>query len=128
HIPGAGVTVRATYFNQRFRDLIDYNGSDSVRYNYVNVPGADARGLEVASEAGLGGVIRITAGYTFLDTRVTRGGADTGSTALFLTGQPLLRRPWHSATLGLSSRLGGRGSVSVARSEEHTSELQLVAY
>ena len=112
HVPGTAVTLRATYFNQRFRDLIDYNGSDSVKYNYVNVPGADARGLEVASEAALGPV-RVTGGYTFLDTRVTRGGADTGSTALFLTGQPLLRRPWHSATLGLSSRLGGRGSVAV---------------
>ncbi len=113
HIPGTEVTVRATYFNQRFRDLIDYNGSSSVKYNYLNVPGANARGLEVASEAALGGAVRITAGYTFLDTRVTRGGADTGSTALFLTGQPLLRRPWHSATLGLTSRLGRRGSATV---------------
>src|SRR5207302_4546514 len=113
-IPGAGVALRATYFYQRFRDLIDYNGSASVTYNYVNVPGADARGLEVASEAALGGgAVVITAAYTFLHTRVTRGGADTGSTALFLTGQPLLRRPWHSATLALSYRLGRRGSVTL---------------
>jgi vitamin B12 transporter len=111
HLPGAGVTVRATYFNQRFRDLIDYNGSSSVKYNYFNVPGADARGLEVASEAAPGGALRVTAAYTFLDTRVTRGGPDTGSTALFLAGQSLIRRPWHSATLGLSYRLGRRGSV-----------------
>src|SRR5206468_3897717 len=113
HIPGTAVTVRATYFNQRFRDLIDYNGSVSVTYNYLNVPGADARGLEIATEAALGGAVRVTAGYTFLDTRVTKGGADTGSTALFLTGQPLLRRPWHSATLSLSYRLGRRGSMSL---------------
>ncbi|PYO99274.1 MAG: hypothetical protein DMD60_02055 [Gemmatimonadetes bacterium] len=113
HIAGTGVSVRATYFDQRFRDLIDYNGSDSVRYNYLNVPGANARGLEVASEAALGGAVHVTAGYTFLDTRVTRGGADTGSTALFLTGQPLLRRPWHSASLGLSYRQGERGSVTL---------------
>ena len=113
HIPGTAVTARATYFNQRFRDLIDYNGSGSVRYNYLNVPGADARGLEIAAEAALGGAVRVTAGYTFLDTRVTKGGADTGSTALFLTGQPLLRRPWHSATLALSYRLGRRGSMTL---------------
>ena len=113
HIPGTAVTVRATYFNQRFRDLIDYNGSDSVTYNYLNVPGADARGLEIASEAALGGAVRVSAGYTFLNTRVTKGGADTGSTALFLTGEPLLRRPWHSATLALSYRLGRRGSVTL---------------
>ena len=113
HIPGTAVTVRATYFNQRFRDLIDYNGSDSVTYNYLNVPGADARGLEIASEAALGRAVRVSAGYTFLNTRVTKGGADTGSTALFLTGQPLLRRPWHSATLALSYRLGRRGSVTL---------------
>ena len=113
HIPGTAVTARATYFNQRFRDLIDYNGSGSVRYNYLNVPGADARGLEIAAEAPLGRAVRVTAGYTFLDTRVTKGGADTGSTALFLTGQPLLRRPWHSATLALSYRLGRRGSMTL---------------
>ena len=112
-IPGAGVTLRATYFDQRFRDLIDYNGSASVPYNYVNVPGADARGLEVASAAALGGAVHVTAAYTFLHTRVTRGGADTGSTALFVPGQPLLRRPWHSATVGLSSRVGAHGSVSL---------------
>ena len=113
HLPGAGVTLRATYFDQRFRDLIDYNGSNSVQYNYVNVPGADSRGLEVVSEAGLGGAVHITVAYTFLHTRVTRGGADTGSTALFVPGQPLLRRPWHSATMGLSSPLGARGSMSL---------------
>jgi len=113
HIPGTAVTARATYFNQRFRDLIDYNGSGSVTYNYLNVPGADARGLEIASEVALGGAVRVTAGYTFLDTRVTKGGADTGSTALFLTGQPLLRRPWHSATVALSYRLGRRGSMTL---------------
>ncbi len=113
HLPGARVTLRATYFDQRFRDLIDYNGSNSVQYNYVNVPGADSRGLEVVSEAGLGGAVHITVAYTFLHTRVTRGGADTGSTALFVPGLPLLRRPWHSATVGLSSRLGARGSMSL---------------
>ena len=113
HIPGTAVTARATYFNQRFRDLIDYNGSGSVTYNYLNVPGADARGLEIAAEAALGGAVRVRAGYTFLDTRVTKGGADTGSTALFLTGQPLLRRPWHSATVALSYRLGRRGSMTL---------------
>ncbi len=113
HIPGTAVTARATYFNQRFRDLIDYNGSDSVTYNYLNVPGADARGVEIAAEAALGRAVRVTAGYTFLDTRVTKGGADTGSTALFLTGQPLLRRPWHSATVALSYRLGRRGSMTL---------------
>ena len=113
HIPGTAVTARATYFNQRFRDLIDYNGSSSVTYNYLNVPGADARGLEIAAEAALGRAVRVTAGYTFLDTRVTKGGADTGSTALFLTGQPLLRRPWHSATVALSYRLGRRGSMTL---------------
>src|SRR5207247_7426164 len=101
------------YFNEPFRDVIGYNGSDSVTYNYLNVPGADARGREIAAEAALGGAVRVSAGYTFLNARVTKGGADTGSTALFLTGQPLLRRPWHSATLALSYRLGRRGSMTL---------------
>src|SRR2546430_14809624 len=80
----------------------------------VAVPGAGAGGLGVAAEAARGGgAVVITAAYTFLHPRGPRGGAVTGAAALFLTGQPLLRRPWHSATVGLSSRLGARGSMSL---------------
>lgn len=109
-IPGGGATLRVTYFDQRFRDLIDYNGADTLT-NYFNVPGADARGIEVTGDALMGTSVQVLAGYTFLHTEVTEGGSATGPTALFLAGQALIRRPKHSATLGLSYRLRERGSL-----------------
>src|SRR3989454_9625504 len=93
HIPGTAVTVRATYFNQRFRDLIDYNGSDSVTYNYLNGPGAGARGLDIASEAALGGSVRSSGGDTLPNIRGTKGGDATASTTLVPTERPPLRPP-----------------------------------
>jgi vitamin B12 transporter len=107
---GRGVTVHATYFNQRFRQLIEYDGSASV--NYFNVPASWARGVEAGIHAGVGNWGAVSATYTYLQTRVTAG--DTGSTALFLTGQPLVRRPSHSATFSASAGLPGGGSVSAA--------------
>lgn len=111
--PGSRLGLRATYFDQRFRDLIDYNGADTVT-NYFNVPGADARGVEVTGAAALGARARVSFGYTYLHTRVTEGGTDSSATGLFLTGRPLIRRPRHSATLGLGYRLAGRGSLDLS--------------
>ncbi len=111
-IPGTAALVRATYFNQRFRDLIDYNGADSVT-NYFNVPGANVSGVEVAVDAPLRSTIHLTAGYTWLDAHVTQGGASTGPTALFVPGATLIRRPRSLGNAGLSYLLKNRGSVSV---------------
>jgi len=104
---GRGVTVQATYFNQRFRQLIEYDGTASV--NYFNVPASWARGVEAGVHAGLGTWGALSATYTYLQTRVTAG--DTGSTAQFLNGQPLIRRPSHSVTLSGSAALPAGGSV-----------------
>jgi vitamin B12 transporter len=103
----SGLSVRATYFDQRFRDLIDYNGGDTVT-SYFNVPGADARGIELAAAVPLAAAFQASVAYTLLDTRVTAGGADSSFTALLVPGQELLRRPRHSGTLGLAYRPGGR--------------------
>jgi vitamin B12 transporter len=109
-IPDSPITTRATYFDQRFRDLIDFNAGDNT---YLNVPGADARGVEVTSDAALGAAVHVTAGYTWLHTRVTQGGASTAATALFVSGQRLLRRPEHAGTVGLAYRSAGRVSATV---------------
>lgn len=124
-IPRPQASVRATYFDQRFRDKIDYNGADTVT-NYFNVPGADARGIELTSAAALGAGVRVTLAYTFLHTRVTQGGAAAGPAALFLPGQPLVRRPDHTAALGLTYRPARPGSLAVTA--RYTGERQDVDY
>lgn len=107
---GRGVAARVTYFNQQFRQLIEYGNADSLHpFNYFNVPAAWARGAEASIHANMGTWGALSATYTYLQTRTTRG--DTGSTALFLTGQPLIRRPSHSVTISASAGIPGGGSA-----------------
>jgi vitamin B12 transporter len=102
-LPRSDVTARVTYFDQRFRDLIQYSdtaiGPDSV--NYVNVADASARGVELAIQAGLGAGLSVAATYTYLDSRD------------FATNQRLLRRPDNAASLRLGYAIAARGTASL---------------
>lgn len=97
-------TVGATYFDQRFRDLIQYSpvpvGVDSV--NYVNVGDATARGLELAATTRVGRFLTFETTYGSLRTRDRS------------TGQRLQRRPSHTVALQAELDLAGRGSVTLA--------------
>ena len=97
------LTIRATYFHQRFRDLIQYSGAplgpDSV--NYSNVADAAAQGVELGMQGVLGAGLSLDAGYTYLDSRDVA------------TNLRLQRRPAHSASLGLGYGLGARGTVTL---------------
>ena len=103
------LAAHVTYFDQRFRDLIDYDPSGPV--NYRNVPGSYARGLEAGVRAPLGSWGTVSATYTYLQTGVTQG--DTAATSPFRTGAPLIRRPTHSATLGATAALPGGGTAGL---------------
>jgi len=98
------LSVGATYFDQRFRDLIDYNGA--LVPNYFNVPGANSRGIELDVSGVVTPAFAVEVRYTFLHTNVTAGGADTSADALFVPGKPLLRRPAHSVSPEVGMHLG----------------------
>jgi vitamin B12 transporter len=101
------VTLTGTYFDQRFRDLIDFTGSPPVgQPNYFNVPGADSRGVELEVNGVLTPAFAVAVRYTFLHTNVITGGADSSADALFVPGKPLLRRPEHSLAPELGMTLG----------------------
>jgi vitamin B12 transporter len=104
-------SVRATYFDQHFRDLIDYTPSDPI--NYHNVPAANAAGVELSAQTPLGRGLGASISYTYTRTRVVSGGADSGATALFRPGQTLIRRPAHQAQLSLDYA-GPRAGASLA--------------
>ena len=106
---GGNFVARVTYFSQRFRDLINYSPTGPV--NYDNVPASWARGLEAGLRTRLGTWGTVSASYTYLQTRVTAG--DPGGTALFRTGEPLVRRPAHSATVAATAGIPGGGSAGV---------------
>jgi len=109
-----GFFARATGFTQRFRDLIQYTSRPPQpgAPNYYNIAAANAGGVEL--EAALPEVARtrVSAAYTWTDTRVTDAGFDVGTGANFVTGGRLIRRPEHLATLTLVHRIGSRGSLS----------------
>ncbi|HXH62807.1 MAG TPA: TonB-dependent receptor, partial [Gemmatimonadales bacterium] len=104
----AGASVRATYFDERFRDLIDYTATDSISYH--NVPAANASGVELSATAPLGRGFGASASYTYTRTRVVSGGADSSATALFRPGQTLIRRPAREAQLSVD--YAGRAGVA----------------
>ena len=84
----------ATYFNQRFRDMIQYNGlvADGAA-NYYNLAAANSDGVEVTLRVSPVTPLTLAASYTYTKTRVTNAGIDSSATASFVEGQRLLRRP-----------------------------------
>jgi len=98
------LALQATWFDQRFRDFIQYSaaplGPDSV--NYVNIGDATARGLELSARATPGSGFSVEAAFTYLRSR------DQG------TGRRLQRRPTHAGSLQLFHSLGDRGSVGLS--------------
>ncbi|MGH7671885.1 MAG: TonB-dependent receptor plug domain-containing protein [Gemmatimonadales bacterium] len=114
-IPGGRLSFAVTYFDQRFRDLIEFTLTppppDSV--NYFNVEGASADGVEAAVSATVTPGVAVDVRYTYLDTRVEEAGLDGGADGLFVTGQRLLRRPAHTVAPQLAAALGARARVTV---------------
>ncbi len=105
----------ATYFNNLFHDQINYVTVDPVNFvgEYVNVNSALAHGAEVGVQAKLMPRLLLNAAYTYTSTQILDNPAPINS--LYDVGQPLLRRPKHSAT-ALLSYLGTRWGGSLAGS------------
>jgi len=105
----------ATYFNNLFHDQINYVTVDPVNFvgEYSNVNSALAHGAEVGVQAKLRARLLLNAAYTYTSTQILENPAPINS--LYDPGQPLLRRPKHSAT-ALLSYLGTRWGGSLAGS------------
>lgn len=96
------ITLDATWFDQKFRDLIQYTFSPPQPGdpNFFNVAEADSRGVEAGARF-LAGALSARAEVTWLTTEVVDAGFDQGQGATFVKGEPLLRRP--GRTLGASA-------------------------
>ena len=106
------LSARATFFDQRFHDLIQYTFTPPTPAdpNFFNVAEASSRGLEldVSVEAsGFGGGLS----RTWLDTEVIDSGFDDGPGGSFVEGEPLLWRPSDRWTVHASGVLGARSNV-----------------
>jgi outer membrane cobalamin receptor len=107
--------VNATYFNNLFRDQINYEEVDLVNFigQYFNVNRAFAQGAEIELQGKLRSRLLLTAAYTYTSTQILDNPAPIDGQ--YNAGQPLLRRPKHSATTLLSylgDRWGGNLSAS----------------
>jgi vitamin B12 transporter len=113
-VVGNMALLKVTAFAQRFRDLIQYTGAPPAPGdpNYYNIAAANAGGVEV--EVTLPEIRRFAVdfGYTWTDTRVVDSGFDSGSSASFVEGEELIRRPRHVVTMGVVRSLGTLGSLS----------------
>lgn len=115
---GRRASIEATYFDNRFRDMIAFE-SDPVTFgpimlpngqltNFVNLERSRARGLELIAAARPFSRFQISGSYTFVDSELQR--AAPGSTQE--EGLPLLRRPRHSGTVR-AGWIGSRFDVTV---------------
>jgi vitamin B12 transporter len=105
---GALAVVGATYFNNSFRDLIDYKYS-ATEPNYFNVARTRASGLELEGRAQLPNGLRADASFTHLTARVVDPGTSTTATSVFAPGAKLLRRPANTLDLGVGYRAAAYG-------------------
>ena len=112
---GGRFTVGATWFSQRFRNLIQYTSAPPTPTspNYYNVAAAAASGLELEAHAAPLRALTLTAQYTYTRTAAQDSGYDG---AAFAQGQRLLRRPTHAGSVGATARIGAAGSASLTGS------------
>ena len=69
------VSIWATYFDQRFRDMIVYDGSGAPgEPTYFNGAAAKARGIETGLTTSLGRDLKVSASYTYLMAEATDDG------------------------------------------------------
>jgi outer membrane cobalamin receptor len=113
---GGKVSVGATYFNNLFRNQIQFT-FDPVTFNgeYINVNKALAHGAELEAHAQLSKALSITTSYTYTSTQALSAPLCTPGTGCTADGEPLLRRPKHFGQV-LATYVAGRWGGSVAGS------------
>jgi vitamin B12 transporter len=109
-------TLSVTGFTQKFRDLIQYSAAPPTANgpNYFNIAAANSSGIEAGATLRHLGPIDAGAYYTWVHTKVTDAGFDSGADAEFVAGQRLIRRPTSTLTLRATARPTSRlqfGSV-----------------
>lgn len=107
--------VTGTYFNNLFRDQVNYVTVDPVNFigEYLNVNKSLAHGAEAEVQAKLRARLLLSAAYTYTSTQILVNPAPINS--LYNPGEPLLRRPRHAGTLQVSY-LGSRWGANLGGS------------
>jgi vitamin B12 transporter len=110
---GQRYLARATYFDNRFNDQVAFKSTGPSldgKADFINIDGSKASGWEIegALQRPIAG-LTASAGYALVDTEVV---AFVSTSEQFQPGQPLLRRPKHSAVVR-ATYVRGRATVNV---------------
>ena len=105
----------AAYFHNLFRNKIDFNLDQSCfcQGQYVNINEAMAHGAEVQFNARPYSRVSLLAAYTYTSTQILK--EPFAFDPILSQGQPLIRRPKHSATV-LASYLEARWGAELGGS------------
>jgi outer membrane receptor protein involved in Fe transport len=113
---GDRLSLDATYFYNRFYDLIVSLGGDLARlsnYESDNLSNARAQGAELSARFRPARWMWIAGSYTYLDSQILSLDGSSGLAPLyFRVGQPLIRRPANSGSV-VSTFTRGRISANV---------------
>jgi outer membrane cobalamin receptor len=112
----ANYSLTATYFNNIYRNKIDFNflGCNPVcTGQYVNVNKALAHGAELALDARPLSRLSLQAAYIYTSTQILK--APFAFDPLLAAGQPLIRRPRHLGSL-LLTYVGNRWGANLGGS------------
>jgi outer membrane cobalamin receptor len=109
-LAGGLLVVAATAFFNSYDDLLITVGKslqDASQFKTDNISNARARGLELSADGRLGPSITVHATYTFLASEVLSvDGLDHVAPPPFKVGDPLLRRPRHQGSVGVTYAIG----------------------
>jgi vitamin B12 transporter len=94
--------VELTWFANRYRNIISTRtiSFDPFSSQWFNIGLTRARGIELTGEAAPATGLRISAGYTRLESKIIESTSPFNE--VFAPGQPLFRRPKHSGFVGLA--------------------------
>jgi vitamin B12 transporter len=110
--------LNATYFNNLFHDQIEYGTNQSGLGQFFNVQQSLAHGAEVELQGRIGTKLTLNTAYAYTSTEYLEAPLCTAANfcdPVYDTGNPLLRRPKHSATT-LFSYLGTRWGANLGGS------------
>ena len=117
---GPKFTMKATYFNNLFKNQIEFATVDPVTFvgQYINLNKSFAQGAEAEVQAQINPRISLNTSYTYTSTQILEAPLCTPANfcdPTLAAGEPLLLRPKHSATT-LLTYLGNRWGGSLAGS------------
>jgi vitamin B12 transporter len=110
--------LNATYFNNLFHDQIEATPLQSGEYKYFNLGQSFAQGAEIELQGRIRPRVLLTTAYTYTSTEILGNPQCTIASPCsfpYAPGDPLLRRPKHSATM-LLSYLGTRWGANLGGS------------